>query len=125
MESLSSGLRSCTQSASARRSQFAIYAIVNENRLCPMVLRADSDNLTAKASRQSGRAKWMSMMKSEEEIKVAGLLLEFSKLEKRGREKFLENLNRYIFVSPTNRRKLRLVWETAAREATVRKCDRA
>lgn len=56
-------------------------------------------------------------MKSKEEIKVIGLLLEFSKLEKRGREQFLENVNRYIFVSPKSQRKLRLVWETTTRNA--------
>jgi len=64
-------------------------------------------------------------MKSKEEIKVIGLLLEFSKLESRGREQFLENVNHYMFVSPKSRRKLRLIWETTTRKTELPKSGSA
>ena len=55
-------------------------------------------------------------MKDTEEMKVIDLLLKFSKLEKRERELFLENMNRYIFVSSSVQRKLRLNWENKAKK---------
>lgn len=55
-------------------------------------------------------------MKDTEEMKVIDLLLEFSRLEKKERELFLENMNRYIFVSPSGQRKLRLHWENKAKK---------
>jgi hypothetical protein len=50
-------------------------------------------------------------LEGRQDMKVIELLLQFSKLEKRDRELFLENVNRYIFVSPVDQRKLRLTWE--------------
>jgi hypothetical protein len=57
-------------------------------------------------------------VKDTEEMKVIDLLLEFSKLEKKERELFLENMNRYIFVSPSGQRKLRVHWETKTKNST-------
>jgi hypothetical protein len=46
-----------------------------------------------------------------DEMEVYSLLLGFSDLGEEQRRLFLEGLNKYLFVSPTQRRQLRLWWE--------------
>jgi hypothetical protein len=48
-----------------------------------------------------------------DEMEVYSLLLGFSDLGEEQRRLFLEGLNKYLFVSPTQRRQLCLWWEKA------------
>lgn len=50
-------------------------------------------------------------MKELDEMEVDTLLLNFSDLSEAQQAAFLEALNRYMFVSPSQRRQLRLCWE--------------
>jgi hypothetical protein len=59
----------------------------------------------------------------QKNTKVVDLLLEFSKLEEREREQFLERINRYIFVSPKGQRKLRLTWKAKTLKTVMREDD--
>lgn len=54
-------------------------------------------------------------MKRLEQKQVAALLLDFSALSKKQQDAFLDGLNRYLFVSPGQRRQLRVHWQ-ASRE---------
>lgn len=60
-------------------------------------------------------------MKHIEEMKIIDLLIQFSRLERKEREWFLENVNRYIFVSPRRRQKLRLTWEAQVKTDPTRR----
>jgi hypothetical protein len=59
-------------------------------------------------------------VKELDETDVDALLLSFSDLSEQQQGAFLEALNRYLFVSPSQRRKLRLRWEKSRREPTKR-----
>jgi hypothetical protein len=59
-------------------------------------------------------------VKELDEMEVDALLLSFSDLSDEQQGAFLEALNRYLFVSPSQRRKLRLRWETACVELAKR-----
>jgi hypothetical protein len=50
-------------------------------------------------------------VKELDEMEVDVLLLSFSDLSEEQQQLFLEGLNRYLFVSPSRRRQLRLRWE--------------
>jgi hypothetical protein len=50
-------------------------------------------------------------VKELEETEVDALLLRFSCLSAEQQVAFLERMNKYLFVSPLQRRKLRLHWE--------------
>jgi hypothetical protein len=50
-------------------------------------------------------------VKELDEMEVDVLLLSFSRLSEEQQDAFLEALNRYLFVSPNQRRQLRLRWE--------------
>jgi hypothetical protein len=59
-------------------------------------------------------------VKELDEMEVDALLLSFSDLSDEQQGAFLEALNRYLFVSPSQRRKLRLRWENACAELAKR-----
>jgi hypothetical protein len=50
-------------------------------------------------------------VKESDEMEVDSLLLGFSDLNEAQQAVFLEGLNRYLFVSPSRRRQLRLCWK--------------
>jgi hypothetical protein len=50
-------------------------------------------------------------VKESDEMEVDSLLLGFSDLSGAQQAVFLEGLNRYLFVSPSRRRQLRLRWK--------------
>jgi hypothetical protein len=50
-------------------------------------------------------------VKESDEMEVDSLLLGFSDLSEAQQAVFLEGLNRYLFVSPSRRRQLRLRWK--------------
>jgi hypothetical protein len=52
-------------------------------------------------------------VKESDEMEVDSLLLGFSDLSEAQQAVFLEGLNRYLFVSPSRRRQLRLRWKKA------------
>lgn len=56
-------------------------------------------------------------VKESDEMEVDSLLLGFSDLSEAQQAVFLEGLNRYLFVSPSRRRQLRLRWKKSRQSA--------
>lgn len=61
-------------------------------------------------------------MKELDEMEVEALLLNFSELSEAQQKAFLEAVNRYLFVSPSQRRQLRSRWEYSC-DAQARNLD--
>ena len=50
-------------------------------------------------------------MKEDDEMEVYSLLLRFSAMSEKKQKRFTDGMNKYMYVSASRRRQLRLCWE--------------